>query len=148
MPQSLANTLIHVIWSTKERLPLITETVRADLHGYMAGILKNLESPALIINSVSDHVHVLCQLSKNLPACKLIEEVKKSSSKWIKTQGISAFAWQNGYGVFSVSQSNVTAVRKYIEGQPEHHKKIDFKEEFRAFCKRHDAPIDERYVWD
>ena len=148
MPQSLANILIHVIWSTKERLPLITETVRADLHGYMAGILKNLESPALIINSVSDHVHVLCQLSKNLPACKLIEEVKKSSSKWIKTQGISAFAWQNGYGVFSVSQSNVTAVRKYIEGQPEHHKKIDFKEEFRAFCKRHDAPIDERYVWD
>lgn len=148
MPQSLANILIHVIWSTKERRPLITENVRADLHGYMAGILKNLESPALIINSVSDHIHVLCLLSKNLPACKLVEEVKKSSSKWMKTQGIPLFSWQSGYGVFSVSESNAPAVRKYIQGQPEHHKKVDFKEEFRAFCKRHDAPIDERYVWD
>ncbi len=81
MPQSLANILIHVIWSTKERRPLNSDAVRPNLHGCMAGILKNLESPALIINSVTDHVHVLCQLSKNLAACKLVEEVKKSSSK-------------------------------------------------------------------
>lgn len=148
MSQSLSNILIHVIWSTKERRPLIAESVRADLHAYMAGILKNLESPALIINSVADHVHVLCQLSKNLPACKLVEEVKKSSSKWMKTQGVPLFSWQNGYGVFSVSQSNVTTVREYIEGQEEHHQKIDFKEEFRAFCKRHNVSLDEQYVWD
>jgi REP element-mobilizing transposase RayT len=118
------------------------------LHGYMAGILKNLESPALIINSVNDHVHILRQLSKNIAVCKLVEEVKKSSSKWMKTQGIQLFAWQNGYGVFSVSQSNVVAVRQYIEGQAEHHKKQDFMAEFRVFCKRHNVPIDERYVWD
>ena len=148
MPQSLANILIHVIWSTKERRPFITDNIRADLHGYMAGILKNLESSALIINSVTDHIHVLCQLSKNIPACKLVEEAKKNSSKWMKTQGEPLFAWQNGYGVFSVSQSNAAAVRKYIEGQAEHHKKSDFREEFRAFCKRHDVPIDEQYVWD
>jgi REP element-mobilizing transposase RayT len=148
MPQSLANILIHVIWSTKGRLPLISDDVRAGLHGYMAGVLKNLESPALIINSVTDHVHILCQLSKNVATCKLLEEVKKSSSKWMKEQGVLDLAWQNGYGVFSVSQSNVGAVRKYIESQAEHHKKRDFKAEFREFCKRHDVAIDERYVWD
>ena len=148
MPQSLANILIHVIYSTKGRGPLISDNVRAGLHGYMAGVLKNLESPALIINSVTDHVHILCQLSKNVATCKLLEEVKKSSSKWMKEQGVLDFARQNGYGVFSVSQSNVGAVRKYIESQAEHHKKRDFKAEFREFCKRHDVAIDERYVWD
>jgi REP element-mobilizing transposase RayT len=148
MPQSLANILIHAVWSTKERRPLISDGVRVGLHGYMAGILKNIESPALIINTVADHVHVLCQLSKNLAACKLVEEVKKSSTKWLKAQGVAAFACQNGYGVFSVSQSNVAAVRKYIEGQAEHHQKRDFRDEFRAFCKRHSVPLDERYVWD
>ena len=148
MPQSLANILIHAIWSVKERRPLISDAVRAGLHGYMAGVLKNIESPALVINSVDDHIHVLCQLSKNLAACKLVEEVKKSSSKWMKAQGVLDYSWQNGYGVFSVSQSNVDAVRKYIEGQAEHHKKRDFKEEFREFCERYNVAIDERYVWD
>jgi len=148
MPQSLANILIHAIWSTKDRRPLIADDVRAGLHGYLAGILKNLESPALIINSVADHIHVFCQLSKNIAACKLVEEIKKGSSKWMKENGIHEFGWQNGYGVFSVSQSNADAVREYIEGQPEHHKKRDFKDEFREFCKRYNVALDERYVWD
>jgi REP element-mobilizing transposase RayT len=110
--------------------------------------LKNIESPALVINSVADHAHILCQLSKNIAACKLVEEVKKSSSKWMKEQGVGDFSWQNGYGVFSVSQSNVDAVREYIEQQAEHHRKRDFKDEFREFCKRYNVAIDERYVWD
>jgi len=148
MPQSLANILVHVVWSTKERRPLVTDGVRTGLHSYMAGILKNIESPALIINSVNDQVHILCQLSKNLAACKLVEEVKKSSSKWMKEQGAKDFAWQNGYGVFSVSQSKMDGVRDYIEGQAEHHKKRDFKDEFREFCKKYNVTIDERYVWD
>ena len=148
MPQSLANILIHAIWSTKDRRPLITDGIRAGLHGYMAGILKNLESPSLITNSVADHVHVLCQLSKNLAACKLIEEVKKSSSKWMKENGVPGFAWQSGYGVFSVSQSNAVTVHEYIQGQAEHHKRRDFKDEFREFCKRYDVAMDECYVWD
>jgi REP element-mobilizing transposase RayT len=139
MPQSPANILIHVIWSTKERRPLITNDVRPQLHGYMAG---------MIINSVSDHVHILCQLSKNIAACKLVEEAKKSSSKWMKEQGVGDFAWQNGYGMFSVSQSNADAVREYIEQQAEHHKKRDFMTEFREFCRRYNVAIDERYVWD
>jgi putative transposase len=148
MSQSLANILIHAIWSTKERSPFISDNVRTGLHGYMAGILKNIESPALIINSVADHVHVLCQLSKNMASCKLVEEVKKNSSKWMKENGIAGFAWQSGYGVFSVSQSNVEAVRGYIERRPEHHAQRDFKEEFRELCKRHNMVMDERYVWD
>ena len=148
MPQSLANILIHVIWSTKERCPLIADEMRARLHGYMSGILKNIESPALIINSVADHIHILCQLSKNLAACKLVEEVKKSSSKWMKENGVPEFAWQNGYGVFSVSQSNAHLVHEYIQGQAEHHRKRDFKEEFRDFCNKYNVAIDERYVWD
>jgi putative transposase len=148
MSQSLANILIHAVWSVKERRPLISDTARVGLHGYMAGILKNLESPAVIINSVADHVHVLCQLSKNIAACKLVEEVKKSSSRWMKEQGIPEFGWQSGYGAFSVSQSNADAVREYIDKQPEHHQKRDFKDEFREFCRRHNVTIDERYVWD
>jgi putative transposase len=122
MPQSLANILVHLIFSTKERRPLIDDIVRDRLHGYMAGVLKEIESPALIINSVPDHVHILSALSKNLAACKLVEEVKKSSSKWMKKQGVPMFAWQNGYGMFAVSQSNAAAVRKYIESQAEHHR--------------------------
>ena len=148
MSQSLSNILIHVVWTTKERRPLIAGGVRGGLHGYMAGILKGIDSPALSINSVADHVHILCQLSKNSAASKLVEVVKKQSSKWMKQQGVPLFAWQNGYGVFSVSQSNVDAVRKYIEGQAEHHQKRDFKAEFRTLCLRHKIAIDERYVWD
>ncbi len=148
MPQSLANLLIHVIFSTKERRSFIADGVRTGLHGYMAGILKEIESPALIINSVSDHVHILCSVSKNIAVCKLAEEVKKSSSKWIKTQGVHLFAWQNGYGAFSVSQSNADSVRHYIENQPEHHRKVNFQDEFRVFLEKHRVQYDERYVWD
>lgn len=148
MSQSLANILIHAIWSTKERRPLISDDMRAGLHAYMAGILKNRESPALVINSVGDHVHVFCQLSKNIAACELLGEVKKNSTKWMKLHGVREFAWQSGYGVFSVRQSNADSVRKYIEAQAEHHKKRDFMAEFRGFCRRYQVPIDERYVWD
>ena len=148
MSQSLANMLIHAVWTTKDRRPLISDDARAGLHGYLAGILKGVDSPVLIINSVADHVHILCRLSKNIAASKLVEVVKKQTSKWMKQLGVPIFAWQNGYGVFSVSQSNVDAVRKYIERQAERHQKYDFKREFRALCLRHQVPIDERYAWD
>ena len=127
---------------------MIDAAVRPQLHGYMAGVLKEIGSPALVINSVADHVHILCALSKNLAACKLVEEVKKSSSKWMKTQGVPLFSWQNGYGVFSVSESNAAAARKYIENQQAHHRKTGFQEEFRRFLEKHRVEYDERYVWD
>jgi REP element-mobilizing transposase RayT len=149
MPQSLVNNLIHLIYSTKNREPSLLPEIRPSLYAYKAGILKQWESPALLIGGEIDHVHVLFLLSKNHPLAKIIEEVKKGSSKWLKTQGPTwdDFHWQNGYGAFSVSQSNVEVVKRYIENQEEHHKKLTFQEEFRAFLKRHGIEYDEKHVW-
>jgi putative transposase len=150
MSQSLAKNLIHLIYSTKNRTPCLDQEVRPRLFGYQAGILKEWDSPALLIGGVDDHIHALFCLSKNHALAKVIEEVKKGSSKWLKTQGnhFRAFHWQAGYGAFSVSQSNVEQVKRYIEDQEEHHRSQSFQEEFREFLKRHRIDFDERYVWD
>jgi REP element-mobilizing transposase RayT len=150
MPQSLARNLIHLIFSTKHRARLIRPDVRPDLHAYLAGIFKQWESPAIIIGSVEDHVHALFALSKNHALSKIVEEVKRSSSKWIKTLGdpFAAFYWQNGYGAFSVSPSLGNLVERYIADQERHHRTMTFQDEFRAFCRRHGVAFDERFVWD
>lgn len=150
MPQSLAQILVHLIFSTKNREPLLSDDIRPELHCYMATILKGMDSSAILINSVEDHAHILFHLSKNRALCDVIETVKKDSSKWIKTKGrtFRNFHWQSGYGAFSVSQSNVAQVVRYIEKQKEHHRRRTFQEEFRAFLKRYQIPYDERYVWD
>ncbi len=150
MPQSLAKILVHLVYSTKNRERILTEDIREELHRYTAGILKNYESPAILINSVEDHIHILFSQSRNYTLADLVEQVKKGSSKWIKTRGraFARFHWQNGYGAFSVSQSNVKKVTAYIQRQQEHHKRQSFQDEFRAFLKRHDIEYDERYVWD
>ena len=118
---------------------------------YQAGIFKAWESPALIIGGVEDHVHALFSLSKNHPLKKIVEEVKKGSSKWMKTSegvGNVAFTWQAGYAGFSVSQSNVPEVMNYIESQAEHHHRLSFQDELRALLRRHEIEFDERFVWD
>ena len=150
MPQSLAKNLVHLIYSTKNRTPCLDREVRVRLFAYQAGILKEWNSPALVIGGVSDHVHAMFCLSKNHALAKVIEEVKKGSSKWLKTQGseFRDFHWQAGYGAFSVSQTNVEEVRRYIEQQEEHHRVRSFQEEFLAFLKRHEMEHDERYLWD
>ena len=150
MGQSLAKNLIHLIYSTKQRVPCLHSGIRPALYAYQAGILQNWESPAIVIGGVEDHVHVLFVLSKNHALAKVVEEIKKGSSKWLKDKGpeLQGFHWQNGYGAFSVSQSNVAAVRKYIEQQEDHHRTRSFQNEFRAFLKRHGMCWDERYVWD
>jgi REP element-mobilizing transposase RayT len=150
VPQSLAQLLVHLIFSTKSREPLLSDDIRPELHPYMATILKHMDSSAILINSVEDHVHILFHLSKNHALCDVIENVKKDSSKWIKTKGrtFRNFHWQSGYGALSVSQSNLAQVVKYIEGQKEHHRRRTFQEEFRAFLKRYQVQYDERYVWD
>jgi len=116
----------------------------------MSGILKDWDSPAIIIGSVADHAHLLFRLSKNHALSKVVEHVKKGSSKWIKTQGsrYADFHWQAGYGAFSVSQSNAPRVKTYIANQEEHHRERNFQDEFRAFLRRHQVEFDERYVWD
>ncbi|HEY3855011.1 MAG TPA: IS200/IS605 family transposase [Verrucomicrobiae bacterium] len=150
MPQSLARLHIHLVFSTKNREPFIHDAVRDSLHAYMATVLKDFGCPANLINSVDDHIHILFDLSRTVSISQAVEKVKKTSSKWIKTQGADFrnFAWQAGYGAFAVSESNIDAVRKYIAAQNEHHRKKSFQEEYRMFLQKHGLEFDERYVWD
>ena len=151
MPQSLAKILVHIVFSTKHRQPFLkNEEIRGELHAYTIGVLRALESPSLAINSVEDHIHILCRLSRKIAVMKLIEEIKTSTSKWIKTKGTPyrGFYWQGGYGAFSVSESKHADVARYIARQPEHHRRLTFQDEFRQLCAKHGLAIDERYVWD
>ena len=150
MSQSLSQLYIHLTFGTKNRYPFLKKQINESLHAYMAGTLKHYESPALIINSVADHVHVLFRLSKNYALAKIIEEVKKQSSIWVKEQDIilSNFSWQGGYGAFSVSSSKVETVKQYILTQEEHHRKVTFREEFEEFIKQYDIiEYDPAYFW-
>ena len=150
MPQSLAKVYLHIVFSTKNRKPLIKQEVEVELHKYLSGIARDHNSPVIAINNVEDHIHILCLLSRNITISKLLEELKKSSSKWIKTKGDANknFYWQNGYGAFSVSQSGVNTVKKYIANQKEHHRKKSFKEEYVEFLEKYEIEYDERYIWD
>lgn len=151
MPQSHARVALHLTFSTKNRYPWLKDReLCRELYAYMATILKNLDSPAVLINGAADHVHILFHLSRNRAIKTIVEEVKKEPSKWMKKQGeeYKDFYWQAGYGVFSVSHSNIEVVRRYIENQEEHHRQRTFQEEFRIMCAKHGIEIDERYVWD
>ncbi len=152
MTQSLAKVLVHAVYSTKERRPWLQDAeVRRQLYAYKATILRdNVDTPALIIGGVEDHIHALCLLSRKHAIKDVIEEAKTETTKWLKKQGprYADFHWQSGYGIFSVSESNVEQVKRYIANQAEHHKKMTFQDEFRALCARHGIDIDERYVWD
>lgn len=150
MSQSLAKVYLHLVFSTKYRLQLITDEVRDPLHRYMATVLNNLKCHTHIINSVEDHAHVFFELARTIAISDAVEDLKKSSSKWIKTQpGIpQTFAWQGGYGVFSVSESGAQRVYNYIANQQQHHRKDSFQHELRTLLEKHKIPYDERYVWD
>ena len=150
MPQSLCKNFVHLIFSTKNREPFLKEDIRSEMYSYLGGILRSWDSPSITIGGIQDHIHILFLLSKNHALKKIVEEAKSSSSKWMKTKGtkFSNFYWQNGYGAFSVSQSNVESVRTYIAKQEEHHRRVSFQEEFREFLKRYEVDYDERYVWD
>ncbi|MCX7422032.1 MAG: IS200/IS605 family transposase [Planctomycetia bacterium] len=151
MPQSLANALLHVVFSTKNRTPFLnTPELRGTMTGYLVGTLQNIDCPSLIVGVVKDHVHILCNLSRTITIAKLVEEIKTGSSGRIKEEGAALhdFYWQNGYGAFSVSQSNMEIVKSYIANQEEHHRTVTFQEEYRRFLERHGLVWDERYVWD
>ena len=150
MSQSLARVLLHLTFSTKHRKPWIDKPIRSELNAIFASTLQKWECPAILVGSVDDHIHALFALSRNYAIKTIVEEVKKVSSKWIKTKGrkYAEFHWQAGYGIFSVSQSNACRVRAYIANQEEHHRRRSFQDELRALLKRHQLPFDERYVWD
>jgi putative transposase len=149
MPHSLSKVLIHLVFSTKYREPLIGVEIRPRLHAYIVGILEHLKSPSLQTGGVADHVHILYSLSRTISQADLVEEVKKSSSKWMKANGgPPGFAWQTGYGAFSIGESQVNTVIRYIQRQEEHHRRRAFKDEYREFLDRYKVAYDERYVWD
>jgi REP element-mobilizing transposase RayT len=155
MPQSLAQIYLHVVFSTKERHPFLRDPeMRRNMHAYLAGTCKNLECPALIVGGDTEHVHLLCRLSKKLAVSDLVQELKRGSSKWAKERAkekapdMAKFYWQNGYGAFSVSPSHVDALMKYIRSQEEHHRKESFQDEFRRLCRKYGVEVDERYAWE
>jgi REP element-mobilizing transposase RayT len=149
MPQSLSRVLVHLVFSTKHREPFIVPEVRPRLHAYIVGILDNLKSPSLQTGGVEDHVHILCALGRTISQADLVEEVKKSSSKWMKAEGgVPGFSWQAGYGAFSIGESQADTVIRYIQNQEEHHRKVPYQEEYRRFLERYRVAYDERYVWD
>ena len=150
MPQSLSAILIHLVFSTKNREPFITPTIETELHPYMAKVFRELKSPSLTIDGTSDHVHILFSLGRVIKLADLVEEVKTESSKWIKTKGreFRNFHWQRGYGAFSIGQSNVAALKRYIRNQKQHHRRVTFQDEYRKFLKAYGIEYDERYVWD
>jgi REP element-mobilizing transposase RayT len=150
MPQSLARNLIHLVFSTKNRESVLTESVRGPLCEYASGVLRDLDSPAIAMNAWRDHVHILFTLSKNHPLAQVVMELKRATSKWIKTQGneFAEFHGQSGYGAFSIGQSGVHEVKTYIANQAKHHRVKTFEDEFRSFLKRYQVEFDERYLWD
>lgn len=148
MPQSLSNILVHLVFSTKNRRPFIAPQVEDELWRYLATICTAHGCQAHRVGGVDDHVHILCGLARTIPVSKLLEEVKASSSKWMKTKGVGEFGWQNGYGAFSIGQSQFDGVAAYISGQREHHRCWTFQEEYREFLNKYRVQYDERYVWD
>jgi putative transposase len=150
MPQSLSRILIHLIFSTKNRERILAPAIQTELHPYLAGVLDNIECPPLRVGGVEDHVHLLFGLSRTRAVADVVEKVKTSSSKWIKSQGaaFASFHWQSGYGAFSVSQSDADAVVAYIRNQAKHHQKMTFQEEYRRLLERYRITFDEKYVWD
>jgi len=150
MPQSLAHMLVHLIFSTKDRKPVLSKEVREELNAYIVGILHHYNCHPIIVKAVEDHVHILFFLAKDVALSKAVERVKSSSSKWIKTKSpaLANFRWQYGYSAFSVSQSNTDTVRAYIARQEEHHRKVSFMDEVKKFLDKHKIEYDDRYLWD
>jgi len=151
MPQSLSVVYIHLIFSTKDRRPLLHDKATRDAaHSYLGNVSKQLDCPPILVGGVEDHVHLLCALSRTCEAAEMVKEVKRGSSLWLKTKGaeLNAFAWQSGYGIFSIGFSQIPSVRDYIAGQEEHHRKVSFQDEFRQLLRRYEIEFDERYVWD
>ncbi len=150
MSQSLSKILLHVVFSTKNRVEPIPGDLEKALHAYLAGIIRANGSEAFRVGGTENHVHLACTLPRTITVSKLLEEIKKSSSAWIKKQhtDCQSFAWQAGYGVFSLGQSQLNVLIRYIDGQHEHHKNKTFQEEYLELLHKYDVEYDERYLWD
>jgi putative transposase len=150
MPQSFTKLYAHLIFSTKNRQPFLDEEIQPRVHGYLATIVRSIDSPYVVVGGVADHVHILFDMGKMHAPVEFVERVKRESSKFVKTLGprYSRFYWQRGYGMFSVSPIHLADVEEYVRTQQAHHEKKTFQEEYREFLDRYGIEYDERYVWD
>ena len=151
MPQSFAQVYLHLVFSTKERRPwLHDKAIRDEMHRLLGGTCNSLDCPVVSEGGVADHVHILCCLGRVIAIAKLIKELKRESSVWVKPKAadLSDFYWQNGYGAFSVSPGHVADLKEYIANQEEHHKTETFQDEYRRLLRKYGIEWDERYVWD
>jgi len=150
MGRSLSYLLVHVVFSTKDRVPLLDAAVRADLFAYLATVVRNDDCECFRVGGVGDHVHLAIRLSRETSVATLVREIKTSSSRWLKSQSpeLAKFAWQRGYGAFSVGPSDLNALIRYIDTQEAHHVKHTFQDEFRAFLKKYGIECEERFLWD
>jgi putative transposase len=150
MPQSLSKVYVHIVFSTKHRQNFIDKNIEESLFAYLGQTCKNKKCNPIQVGGYQNHVHILCTLSRTITQAKLLEELKKQSSKWMKLQGDAYrnFYWQDGYGIFSVNHRKIETVKIYIINQREHHENRDFKTEFRSFLEHYEIEYDERYVWD
>jgi REP element-mobilizing transposase RayT len=150
MPQSLSFVLVHLIFSTKDRLPVLNIEIRDELFAYLATIARNGGCECYRVGGISDHVHLALRLPRTRSVAEITEELKSTSSKWLKTKSpeLAKFSWQRGYAAFSVGPTDLESLIEYVASQEEHHRKRSFQEEFRAFLKRYGVEFDERYVWD
>ena len=149
MGQSLSKLNVHIIFHIKSCSCVLRKSEMHDLYAYMGSIIKDNDSILILINGVSDHVHILCVMSKNIALAKFVEEIKRHSSRWIKLRDsyYSSFAWQGGYGGFSVSPSLQEKTKSYIADQENHHKIMSFREEYLMFLKEYRIDFDEQYLW-
>jgi putative transposase len=150
MPSTHTNLLYHIVFSTKCRIPLITKNIQEELYRYIGGIIRGEGGISLEIGGTIDHIHLLTKFKPAISISEMLARIKANSSKWVNENNMKLrkFGWQEGYGAFSVSESQIGAVGKYIRGQEEHHRKQTFQEEYVALLKRHGIEYDERYLWD
>ncbi|MEC7840468.1 MAG: IS200/IS605 family transposase [Chlamydiota bacterium] len=150
MPQSLGYSNIHIIFSTKDRLPIISPEIEQDLYSYICGICRTYNCHVYEINGMPDHIHILLEQHRTISVSELIGKIKANSSKWVSghSKGYKNFSWQRGYGYFSVGKQQIDAVRKYVKRQKEHHKKTGFEDEVKSIYTKLKIKFDERYVWD
>jgi len=149
MSQTLTSLLVHVVFSTKDRVDLISPEIEPRLYAYIGGIARKSKSRLLDAGGTANHVHLLISQSKNVSLADLMEELKKRSSLWIKDQGkeFSKFQWQDGYGGFSIGASQIPQVKSYLAKQKRHHRKVTFQEELVEFLNKYEIPYDEKYLW-
>ncbi len=148
MGHAYSNLLIHAVFGTKDRPPLLDSELKAELFPYMAGIVKRLGAQTVLINGPRDHVHALFVLPARVSLSDMMEKLKANSSKWVHQRWPERrmFAWQEGYAAFSVSHSNLSRVKDYIQSQEEHHASRSFREELLAFLDQNQIAYDPRYV--